>query len=268
MHKNELTNYQIGFTLHGYENEILSWLWDTVSFYGKSEYPLKSVSYDINRDKEQRKSLKKFQEVIEADADYPVDKLFSFTVFSGESQRFPDTWHYGCVFDEPRKELTMFFDSSYGEENVLKFIREFLKEVLYKRSVWGGYLFYQELNYDYPVGDAYLTQGLYKEDGAAWGNLTRPGDISEMSIENERKKMQEVLNQKNKYRHIYTQTILSKYHLEEKFGEMSLAQWVEKNSYGIIEKIGIDNWLWSVPADKLYKIQTVFYNKKLLLGVM
>jgi len=142
----------------------------TTNYWDANGYPLKSVSYDIDRNKLQRNSLKKIREVLEKDTDFPVDKLFSFTIFSGESQKYPDTWHYGCHFDEPSKGITIFFDSSYGEENILMFIKGFLRELLRERSVWGGYLFYQENNYTYPFGDAYISQNFYKENGDIWGN--------------------------------------------------------------------------------------------------
>ena len=267
MHNNKLSESYIGFALHGYENEILSWLWQTARFFEKSGYPVKSVTYDIDRNKVQRKSLKKFQEVIENDTGYPVDKLYSFQVFAGENLRYPATWNYGCKFDEPRKELVIFFDASYGEVNILRFIKEFLKELLQDRCVWGGYLFYQEANYYYPIGDAYISQNSYEEDGDVWASLTRPNTIYEMSIANEKAKMQAALNQKNKYRHIYPQTILSEHHLEEEFDGLPLTKWIEENSYGNVEKIGAGNWLWTIPTDMIQGIQVVFYDKNLLLGV-
>ena len=48
---------------------------------------------------------------------------------------------------------------------------------------------------------------------------------------------------------------------------MPFVDWVNRNSYGSIEKIGIENWIWTVPEEKLHEIQVVFYNKGLLLGV-
>ena len=71
----------------------------------------------------------------------------------------------------------------------------------------------------------------------------------------------------NMYRHIYKQNILSKQHMEELFDGLSLEKWIHLNNYGIVEKIGIENWLWIIPEDKLYEIQVAFYNKRLLLGV-
>ena len=58
MHKNELTTNRIGFALHGYDDEILTWLEKVKDIFNILGYPLKSVSYDINYNKFQRKSLK------------------------------------------------------------------------------------------------------------------------------------------------------------------------------------------------------------------
>jgi len=260
MDKNKLTNFRIGFALHGYENDILSWLRLTTNSYEVSNYSLKSVSYDIDYNKLQRKSLKTFYKIIEEDPIYPVDKLYSFTVFSGEKQKYPFTWHYGCRFDEPGKRLTLFFDSSYGEENILSFYNEFLKTLLKDRTIWGGYLFFQEKYWHYPSGGGNfsgLSQNFYKEDSDSWWKIWN----SENGLG--------ILNKKNQnlYRHIYKQNILSKHHMAEMFDGMLLVDWIEKNNYGTIKKIGMENWLWVVPEDKLYEIQVIFYNKKLLLGV-
>ena len=255
MHNNKLTQTNIGFALHGYENDILSWLELIVNFYETNLYPLKSVSYDIDYNKEQTKSLKTFYRTIKEDKNYPIDKLYSFTVFSGESQRYPDTWHYGCYFDKPSKGLIMFFDSSYEEEQILQFYKNFLQALLKGKVVWTGYLFYEERHFAYPLGGIFLTQNFYKEDGEIWKKFAHRLNIAE------------TLQKKDMYRHIYKQNILSKRHLEEKFDKMLLTEWVDKNNYGVIEKIGTENWLWTVPEKKLREVQMIFYNKKLLLGV-
>ena len=72
---------------------------------------------------------------------------------------------------------------------------------------------------------------------------------------------------RNRYRHIYLQNILSTYHIEEMFDGIPFIQWVEKNAYGIVEKIGKENWLWCIPEEKQHEIQVIFYNKGLLIGV-
>jgi len=66
---------------------------------------------------------------------------------------------------------------------------------------------------------------------------------------------------KNRYRHIYLQNILSTYHVEEMFDGIPFIQWVEKNAYGTVEKIGKENWLWCIPEEKQHEIQVIFYNK-------
>jgi len=111
--------------------------------------------------------------------------------------------------------------------------------------------------YDYPMGgNSAPVKPLYKENLENWDEASNWRGIKES-----------LLRHKNKYRHIYRQNILSKYHLEENFDGVPLADWVIKNNYGNIDKIGIGNWLWTVPEKKLREIQVAFYKKGLLLGV-
>jgi len=255
MHNNQLTNLRIGFTLDGYENDILSWLNIVTSFFDDAGYPLKSVSYDINYDRIERKTLKTFYKTIKENPIYPIDKLYSFSVFTAEKQNIPLTYHYGCTYDMPSKQLILFFDYSYGEANVLSFYKEFLSVLLKDRIVHGGYLFYQERHDDYPLGGVKLKQNLYKESVQAWWVLMKP------------KNREDVLKKKNMYRHIYRQNILSTYHMAEQFDGLVLAEWINKNNYGNIEKIGMENWLWTVPEKYLHELQVIFYNKHLLLGI-
>jgi hypothetical protein len=216
---------------------------------------LKSVSYDINFNRFERKSLRTFCTTLQGNPSFPVDKLYSFTVFAAEKQKFPITWHYGCNFDMPSKLLILFFDSSYEEIKILPFYKVILQVLLKDKTVQSGYLFYQPRHCSYPIGTDDTTQNFYKEDGQKWGELTHPKNI------------QDTLNKKNMYRHIYKQNILSKYHLEEHFDNLSLTEWIDKNDYGNLERIGIENFLWTVPEEKLNEIQIFFYNKHLLLGV-
>jgi hypothetical protein len=249
MHKEQLTNKYIGFTLHEYENNILSWLKLITMLFEECGYPLKSVSYDVNYNKFGRSTLKTFYKKISDDATFPVDKLYCFTILAAENQNITLTDHYGCNYDTPSKELMLFFDSSYGEENILLFYRKVLHTLLQDKIVHGGYLFSKEGAW----GDT--TQNFYKEDRNTWWLLMK------------RINRDETFSKKNLYRHIYKQNILSKYHMEERFEGVFLEEWVKKNNYGLIEKIGMENWLWTVPEEKLYEIQVVFYDKHLLLGV-
>jgi hypothetical protein len=254
MHNKQLTNLRIGFALHGYENDILSWLNMVTIFFDDNDYPLKSVSYDINYHKRERKSLKTFYKTVQDNPRFPIDKLYSFAVFAAEKQNIPMTWHYGCDFDMPSKLLILFFDTSYEEVNISSFYKKILQTLLKDKVVQNGYLFYQPRHYSYPLGDD-ITQNFYKEDEQKWGVLMHPKNIHD------------TLNKKNMYRHVYKQNILSKYHMEEHFDNLSLTEWIDKNNYGNLEKIGIENWLWIIPEEKLHEIQVIFYNKQLLLGV-
>lgn len=255
MQNNQLTNLRIGFALNGYENDILSWLEIVIDVFDSFNYPLKSVSYDIDYNKFERKTLKTFRKNIIDNLQLPIDKLYSFTVFSAEKQNIPLTYHYGCFFDVPSKLLVLFFDSSYSETRVLMFYNKILQRLLNNKIVQSGYLFYQERHYDYPFGRSSLTQNFYNEDGNVWWMLMKPENRLSTFSKN------------NMYRHIYKQNILSKQHMEEHFDGLSLEKWIHLNNYGIVEKIGIENWLWIIPEDKLYEIQVAFYNKRLLLGV-
>ncbi len=255
MHNNQLTNLRIGFALDGYENDILSWLKVVTIHFEDSGYPLKSVSYDINYNRIERKTLKTFYKIVKENLIFPVEKLYSFSIFAAEKQNIPLTYHYGCNYDMPTKQLILFFDSSYGEENILAFYKGFLKILLKNKVVQWGYLFYQDRHDDYPLGGVKLNQNFYKEDEHSWWLLMKPENI------------EETLKKRNMYRHIYKQNIISKYHMEEKFDGLVLCEWIEKNKYGNIEKIGIENWLWSISEEDLPEIQIIFYNKHLLLGV-
>jgi len=79
--------------------------------------------------------------------------------------------------------------------------------------------------------------------------------------------LEKLIEKKNLYRHIYKQNILSNYHFEEKFDGLLLEEWIKSNNYGTIDKIGMENWLWIVPEDKLYEIQVILCKKGLLIGV-
>lgn len=256
MYDNQLTNLRIGFALNGYDNNILSWLELVDNFFKNSGYPLKSISYDMEYNKFERKTLNTFRKNITEKPELDIDKLYSSTIFTAEKQNIPVTYYYGCFFDKPSQLLILFFDSSFNETFILDFYKKILRVLLCDRVVQGGYLFYQERHYDYPFGRSGLTQNFYKEDGNVWWMLMKP--VNRLST----------LSKKNMYRHIYKQNVLSKQHMEELFDGLSLAEWVDENNYGCIEKIGIENWLWTIPEDKLHEIQVIFYNKCLLLGVM
>ncbi|GAB0171112.1 hypothetical protein LSPCS325_45490 [Lysinibacillus sp. CTST325] len=71
----------------------------TVELFSNMGFPLKSVSYDVNYQKLERKSIKNFQsEFNEMDEDY-LESLFSFTLFKGKSMKVPSSWEYGIRFD-------------------------------------------------------------------------------------------------------------------------------------------------------------------------
>jgi len=269
----ELTKHAIHFVLHGYENSILSWLKFTENFFEANGYPLKSVSYDINRHKFQRKSLKAFCKQLTEEPDFPVDWLYSFCAFAGASQKHPDTWYFGCEYDAPNQVLKLFFDTSFPKEDILSFYKNYLNALLKTTAVWTGYLFDFRSNNMYSSGDIWNSLNYYKENAEPWSKLMDGfskhirGSDPKKEDTIQRFNLDEVVPSKNMYRHIYEQNILSQQHMDEKFDGLSLTEWIDKNKYGAVEKIGTKNWLWTVPKEKLYEVQVAFYNKGLLLGV-
>jgi hypothetical protein len=164
--EDELTKHAIHFTINGYKNKILSWLEFTVDFFEASGYPLKSVSYDINYHKIQRKSLKSFYKQLNEDSAYPIDRLYSFTVFSAVTQKYPGTWYYGCHYNEPGQELKIFFDTSFKEEDILSFFKNYLEVLLKDKTAWTGYLYDYRNNNLYACGNKFDTLNYYNPNFA------------------------------------------------------------------------------------------------------
>lgn len=94
----------------------------------------------------------------------------------------------------------------------------------------------------------------YKENGHQWWLMMNPRNIHMLFDLND------------KYRHIYLENILNEKHIKTKINDISLKEWIATNNYGTIKKIGIKNWLWVIPKDKLKEIQIIFYQNKKLLG--
>jgi len=146
VHKNKLNQFYLGFALHGYKNETMKWLKQVESLFEENGYPLKSASYllyakDYKDNSSHRQSLKTFYKKTNTSDDFPQERLFSFTAFSGENQKYPDTWHYGCYFNKPSGEIVVFFDTSYGEEVILLFYKSLLEELLKNKAVELGIYF-------------------------------------------------------------------------------------------------------------------------------
>ena len=143
--------------------------------------------------------------------------------------------------------------------------------MLKDKTIWTGYLFDYRNNNSYSKGSSFDTLNYYRENGDFWKKVVRKfyyirGDYLKGDVAH-RSTLDEVVPNKNMYRHIYKQNILAKHHLEEKFDGLSLTEWIDKNNYGNIEKIGSENWLWIVPDEKLQELQIIFYKKGLLIGV-
>lgn len=82
------------FALYGVELSLLIWIENTLVFFENENYPLKSISYDIDRSKLGRKSIATFLK----DFDHHYESL-SLTLFYGENQKKPSTWQYGVSYD-------------------------------------------------------------------------------------------------------------------------------------------------------------------------
>lgn len=247
----ELTHEHICFAIDGYISDIKTWLDRAIAHFGAKNYLLKSVSYDVNHERFETKSLKLFLEKLPQEKN--IDKLFSFSVFFADNQKYPDTWHYGIWYDMDSRLLCMFFDKAYGEENILSFYQFAIEQLLSEKKVDGGYLFYA--NSEYSLGGDRTKSNLYKENGQKWWEILNP------------RNRHIYFNLGNRYRHIYLQNILSQEHYDEMIDDMSLTEWINKYSCGSIQKIGMKNWLWKVPCEKLNEIGVIFYNKGVLLGV-
>ncbi|MBC1389470.1 hypothetical protein HB795_03830 [Listeria welshimeri] len=246
----DLTHEKICFAIDGYINDICPWLEKVTSIFSSKGYPLKSVSYDINYERFERKSLKLFMERLPQQNN--IDKLFSFTVYYADNQNLPATWHYGVHYDMATREVCFFFDKSYRENKILDFFHYAISQLLIDVKVDGGYLFYEDISY---IGGRHTTQNLYRENGQKWWEVKNPRnrDI--------------YFNLGNRYRHIYLQNILSGDHYNDTIERLPLSEWISKYSYGTLQKISEKNWLWTIPREELYDIGIVFYNKGVLLGV-
>jgi len=146
------------------------------------------------------------------------------------------------------------FDAIYEREHIFSFFKEILSLLLKDNKASLGYLFEQERSTTYLLGDCWAEHqmSIYKENAEVWRRFRLSDEFPHI---------------RNRYRHIYLQNILSAYHIEEMFDGIPLIQWIEKNAYGTIEKIGKENWLWTIPEEKQHEIQVIFYDKGLLIGV-
>jgi len=267
MHKNELTECDIVFVLYGYESDTLTWFKSSISFFEANGYPLNFTDYLIDmglRDKWQRKNVQRFFEIINENPKFPFDEksplniLTDFDVFAAKNRKAMNDaqYHYGCSFNQTEKRLELFFDTSYGVESIVKFCIAYLQTLLTEKSVWLGYSFATKQPSDFAFLQRDSTN--YKEGGDRWNEeFARRQYYS-------KKQITQLMSQ---YRHIYIRNILSKTHVEEVFDEVPLIEWVANNNYGVIEKIGMENWLWTVHEDKLHEVQMIFYERGLLIGV-
>ena len=253
MEKIKLRASDIHFAIMGYFDEPMNWIENTVTHFEAQSFPLKSIDYGIHLNesgnpKEVRQSLKTFHNQANHDGNY-----FNITLFAGNNQKFPATWHYGLHFVPSYNLLTLFFNTAYPEENVWAFYRSYLQMLLSDKAVWYGYAFKYRKNSTYQQPQYGDTLGYYKENPEPWQDFIYRQDL---------KQYLESINY-NFYRHIYPQNILSKHHLTDGFEE-----WITSNDYGVLEKIGIENWLWTVRGNnKLRDVQVAFYDKRLLIGV-
>ena len=133
------------FALYGVELSLLIWIENTLVFFENENYPLKSISYDIDRSKLGRKSIATFLK----DFEYHYESL-SLTLFYGENQKKPSTWQYGVSYDTISKSLVLFFESKIENDKKLELLfHEYFSEILQITISHSGYSFSQEDDYDY-----------------------------------------------------------------------------------------------------------------------
>ena len=154
--ENELTNHVIQFAIHGWSIPTPDWLILTCACFAEHGFPLKSAEYLINPtghySSSHRKSLKTFYK-------QPMPDNFElFNAFSGVSQKYPDTWYYGCYFDERYQHVALYFDTSFPEADILKFYKNYLVATLAENTAWTGYLFDCPWQNLYAVGGAHYPQ--------------------------------------------------------------------------------------------------------------
>ncbi|KAF2082733.1 hypothetical protein [Flavobacterium sharifuzzamanii] len=243
--------YKDGFKdycyIYGYSSDISVWIKKSIELFSEIGFILKSVSYDINYERFERKSLNKFLNEFDLDNEASVEKLYSFTIFYGKNLKYPDSWSYGVRFDKPSSSLQIFFDKSV--ENSAEIILKILQSYLEDKIINFGYF-----SLESPAGRE-TSLNLYKEDNHSWWLALNP------------RNRQILYNSSPKLRHIYPCNIINRdfYYYKEK--EFSFKEWIKDSENGTLKKIGSENWLWTVPHNRLHEIGKLFYEKNLLLGV-
>lgn len=238
------------FALYGIELSLLIWIENTLAFFENKNYPLKSISYDINRSKLGRKNIATFLK----DFDHHYESL-SLTLFYGKNLKKPSTWQYGVSYDTISKSLVLFAQSKIENDEELQLLfHQYLSEILQNTISHSGYSYYQEDYYDYYLGGT-ESMNLYKEDSLYFWNTFKPQNIDTF------------LNCKNVLRHIYKENILNKEHLKNYIDGIELALWVSKNNLGSLKPFGSENYLWVIPNEKIDFVAKKFLEHHLLVGV-
>lgn len=233
--------------IYGYSSNVLEWIKNSLDFFSKIGLELKNVSYDKNYEKFERKSLDKFYSEFDLDNDLSVENLYSFTLFTGKSLKYPHSWIYGVSFDKPSRSLKIFFNKNIenNHEKNLELIERYLQDKIINfghfsvESIWGSE---SSLN-------------LYMEDNHSWWLACNPRN-------------REILyNSSPKLKHIYPFNIINYALYNYEDASFCFKEWIKNPENGTLRKIGKENWLWNVPQDRLHEIGKFFYEKKLLLGV-
>ena len=244
----DIENGRIYCNIYGYCGSVSEWIKKSIELFSNNGFPLKSVSYDVNYQKLERKSLEKFQSEFNGMDEGNVERLFSFTIFKGKSMKVPSSWEYGIRFDKPSRELQIFFNTSL-EINHIQILVNLLKDYLDDKIVNFGYFSYETI---WGKGESL---DLYMEDNHIWWRALNPRN-------------RDILyNSSPKLKHIYPVNIINREFLEYEDATFSFKNWIQAPGNGILEEIGQGNWLWIVPEERLHEIGKFFYEKKLLIGV-
>ncbi|WP_149208381.1 hypothetical protein [Flavobacterium johnsoniae] len=243
--------YKEGFKdycyIYGYSSNISEWIKKSIKLFSEIGFTLKSVSYDINYEGLERKSLSKFLSEFDLDKDGSVENLYSFTIFYGKNLKHPDSWSYGVRFDKPSSSLQFFFDKSV--ENSAEIILKILQSYLEDKIINFGYFSLESL------AGREISLNLYNEDNHSWWLALNPRN-------------REILyNSSPKLRHIYPCNIINREFYNYKDKDFSFNEWIKDSENGTLKKIGRENWLWIVPYSRLHEIGKMFYEKHLLIGV-
>lgn len=237
------------FVLYGVSLSLKYWLEKTILLFSENKFPLKSVSYDKDRKKLGRKSIKSFLKEFEN-----TYESYFITLFTGSNQKHPSTWSYGVSYDTLSEEMVFFFEDNIQYQEICKFLDKYLSKILKNVIAHSGYSYNQIGRYDYSSGGS-QDMNLYKEDSLYFWKILKPENLNLF------------LDNKMILRHIYKENILNEAHLNIEIDDIKLCEWIKKNDLGNLKAIGKGNYFWVIPDEKIDFVTKKFFENRILVGV-